>query len=120
MYDVKAVRWAHGWELHIGDIGVTQSHTLADAESMVRDFLALDGYADAATAKISITPDLDGLEDEAHRAAENTARAAAAQRLAAAESREVVRKLRNSGLSVTDTAAIMGVSRGRVSQLAKA
>jgi len=32
----------------------------------------------------------------------------------------VVRKLRRSGLSVTDTATILGVSRGRISQLDKA
>jgi len=39
---------------------------------------------------------------------------------AAAQSREVARSLRASGLSIDDTAWIMGVSRSRVSQLARA
>jgi hypothetical protein len=29
---VTARRWAHGWELHIDGVGVTQSRTLASAE----------------------------------------------------------------------------------------
>jgi transcriptional regulator with XRE-family HTH domain len=37
---------------------------------------------------------------------------------AAAESREVAKALReDAGLSVTDSAVVMGVSRGRISQL---
>jgi len=43
-----------------------------------------------------------------------------AQAAAAAQSREVARSLRASGLSIDDTAWIMGVSRSRVSQLARA
>lgn len=31
---VRAKRWAHGWELHIDDVGVTQSHTLRDAAAI--------------------------------------------------------------------------------------
>jgi hypothetical protein len=31
-YHVTARRWAHGWELHIDGVGVTQSRTLASAE----------------------------------------------------------------------------------------
>jgi len=42
-----------------------------------------------------------------------------AQLEAALLSRTIARKLRAAGFSVTDTAAIMGVSRGRVSQLVK-
>jgi hypothetical protein len=36
---VRAERWDGGWELHVGDIGVTQSTTLAEAEQQVRDYL---------------------------------------------------------------------------------
>ena len=46
-YTVRATRWAHGWELHFGEkdadgdaAHVTQSHCRADAEAMVRDYLA--------------------------------------------------------------------------------
>jgi len=44
--------------------------------------------------------------------------AAEVSRRAAINSRATVPTLRAHGYSVTDTAAIMGVSRGRVSQLA--
>ena len=72
-YTVTAMRWKHGWELHIDGIGVTQSRSLADAESMVRDYLAIDEIADARTAMIMITPDLNGLENRPRRSAENRA-----------------------------------------------
>jgi hypothetical protein len=39
-YTALAKRWEHGWELHIDEMGVTQSRTLADAEDMVRDYIA--------------------------------------------------------------------------------
>lgn len=119
MYNVRAIRWTHGWELHIDGIGVTQCHTLADAERMVRDYLECDDIADATTAEIRITPELDGLETEARESAELTAKAALAQRQAAARARQLAHQLRDAGLSVTDTAVVMGVSRGRVSQLTK-
>jgi predicted transcriptional regulator len=38
-------------------------------------------------------------------------------REAASASRDLARDLRKAGLSVSDTAAVLGVSRGRVSQL---
>ena len=38
-YIVRATRWAHGWELHIDDVGVTQSRNLDGAEQMVRDYI---------------------------------------------------------------------------------
>lgn len=40
-YTVEAKRWAHGWELHIQDVGVTQAEKLDDAEATVRDYIAL-------------------------------------------------------------------------------
>jgi len=36
---------------------------------------------------------------------------------AASESRRVARELRHAGLSVADTAAVMDISKGRVSRL---
>jgi hypothetical protein len=43
---VVAHRWSQGWELHIPDVGVTQSRTMQDAEMMVRDYLDLEGITD--------------------------------------------------------------------------
>jgi hypothetical protein len=47
-YTVRAKRWEHGWELHIADVGVTQSRTLADADRMVRDYIATRSGIDEA------------------------------------------------------------------------
>lgn len=118
-YGVTAKRWEHGWELHVDGVGVTQSITLAGAKQQVRDYIATVNDLEECTDEIDINVELGGLEDEARRATEDNVRAAAAQRRAAAQSRDVARKLRSAGLSVTDTAAVMGVSRGRVSQLTK-
>lgn len=60
-YTVIARRWSHGWELEIHDgdteVGVTQSRTLADAERMVRDYLAIDLDADPASFEVEFRGD---------------------------------------------------------------
>lgn len=117
-YSVTAKRWKHGWELHIDGVGVTQSRTLANAEPMVRDYLETLLEVDPAEAQIVVTPELGTLSERVRQVREHTRNAEQVQREAAREARELVRALRAEGLSVTDTAVILGVSRGRVSQLA--
>ncbi len=117
-YQVTARRWGRGWELHVDGIGVTQYRTLDTAEHQVRDFVAteLNREVDPADS-VHLTVEVgDGLEDEVARAREMT-QAAHAQQTAATEARRVARRLRSSGLSVADTAAVMAISKGRVSQL---
>lgn len=116
-YRVEARRWSGGWELHIADEGVTQVRTLADARAQVIDYLETMHDGDFSNVEVEVMPDLDGLEVEVVDARREVVAAARAQEAAAAHSREVAKKLRASGLSVTDTAAVLGVSRGRVSQL---
>ena len=116
-YNGIAKRWGHGWELHIDGIGVTQSRLLSDAEGMVRDYLAADDISDAETAEVTIHPDLGGLEDLIHAVRAQTERAQIAQRDAARAARNLVAQLRQAGLSVADTATVLGVTKGRVSQL---
>jgi len=116
-YTVRAVRWEHGWELHIDGVGVTQSRTLDSAPGMVRDYIeSLTGH-DASADEVVIRPDLGGLEDKATAVREWTERVQRETVEAAAASRDLARDLRKAGLSVSDTAAVLGVSRGRVSQL---
>lgn len=117
VYDVVAKRWEHGWELRIDGVGVTQSRTLARAERTVRDYLEtlLGVSTDGAT--VVVRPDLGALGERVRQVRERTRAAQDAQRRAAVEAREVAQALRDEGLSVTDTAAVLGVSRGRVSQL---
>lgn len=116
-YVATALRWEGGWELHIEDEGVTQVRTLDHAVSQVRDYLETMYDRSFADVEVEIIPDLNGLEREVVETRREIAAAAEAQVRAAEHSRTLARALRASGLSVTDTAAILGVSRGRVSQL---
>lgn len=117
-YTVTARRWAEGWELHIEGEGVTQVRTLDQATSQVRDYLTTVHERDFTDTEVTLVPDLDGYEKEVAAARREVAAATTAQLHAAARSRAVVKELRARGLSVTDTAAILGITRGRVSQLA--
>lgn len=116
-YIVRARRWSGGWELHIDNVGVTQVRTLARADQQVRDYLATLHDIDAAEVDIDIVPDLGGVEQRA-MAARKRQKAAEQERTAAArEVEQVARGLRAAGLSVSETAAVLKVTRGRVSQL---
>ena len=98
---VTAQRWESklggGWELLNGGHAMTQVRRLSDARQQVIDYLdTIDPDVSHEDWDITIIP------------------------AAAAQSREVARSLRASGLSIDDTAWIMGVSRSRISQLARA
>lgn len=117
-YKVRARRWERGWELHIEDVGVTQSHTLRDAERMVCDYISLDTGAEPGSFAVEITPEIGGELGERTAAARRAVAAAErAQRDAAASSRAVARQLHGAGLNGRDIAAVLGVTPQRVSQL---
>jgi DNA-directed RNA polymerase specialized sigma subunit len=119
-YDVTARHWKHGWELHIDAVGVTQSRNLAEAQTVVRDYVESLTGADASDAVVVIRTEVgDGLDEEARAAREAVAAADKATRDAAARSRKVARDLRQAGLSGRDIAAVLQVSAQRVSQLLK-
>ena len=103
--------------MHIAEVGVTQCRTLAQAEQQVRDcFETLqDRHFDTAAVRISV--DLKGIEDDIEAVKAETKSAADAQIQAGAHRREVARRLRAEGISVSDIASLLGVSRGRVSQI---
>jgi len=119
-YKVRAKRWARGWELHIDGVGVTQSHTLRDAERMVRDYISLDTGMAPDAFDIEITPEIGGELGERTAAARRAvAEAEQARRTAAVQSREAARELQTAGLSGRDIAAVLQVTPQRVSQLLK-
>jgi hypothetical protein len=118
-YRVRAKRWAQGWELHVRDVGVTQVRSLARADRQVRDYLESLLDIDTSAISVEIVPDLGGLEKLVGPTRRKTREAEEAQRLAAEAARELVGKLRSYGLSVDETASVMGFSAGRVSQMAK-
>lgn len=120
VYNVRAKRWEHGWELHIDGVGVTQSRSLWDADMMARDLIARREDIDPASFGVAITPEIGGGLDEQTRAArEAVTDADRAQRRAAAQSREAARRLRQAGLSGRDIAKVLEISPQRVSQLLK-
>lgn len=93
--------------------------TLDHAEQQVRDYLdTVDEAVDHAEWKVSILPQIGEFSTRVSEVRRATSDAAALTSTAALEARRVVRDLRQAGFSVTDTAAILGVSRARVSQLA--
>lgn len=119
-YRVRARRWKRGWELHIDRVGVTQSTSLADAESMVRDYIALDTNVAPDSFDVEITPEVgDGLDKAIFHVRREIAEAARSQSRAAERSRALVQQLAAKGLSGKDTAHVLGISPQRVSQLMK-
>lgn len=113
-----AHKWDHGWELWIDGEAATQVSTLDKAEQQVRDYLDTeDPDTDHSDWTVTVVPEIGAIGTEVAAAKEATEAAAAATRAAAAQARAAARHLREAGFSVTDSAAILGVSRGRVSQL---
>ena len=116
---ITAKRWAHGWELWKGEECWTQVASLPAAVQQVRDYLdTVEPDTDHTDWVVHVVPELGALGADVAAARAATDAAADASREAARRSREVVRELRAEGYSVADTAAILGVSRGRISQLA--
>lgn len=116
---VIAKAWEHGWELHVDGVGVTQVRTLAGAAQQAADLIETmtDTIIDPDELEFQIALP-DGLAERAKAARRLVRDAEEINAKAAAESREVAKALReDAGLSVTDAAVVMGVSRGRISQL---
>jgi DNA-binding CsgD family transcriptional regulator len=116
---VMAKRWAHGWELHIKGVGVTQVGTLSRAEAVAREYIALaHDIDDEKSFDVDVVPQLDATLAAQVRAARAQVREAERhQREAAAKQREVARRLGESGLSGREIAAVLGMTPQRVSQL---
>lgn len=119
--EVTATRWAGGWELAIDGDPVTQVRTLGHAAQQVRDYLdTVEPDVDHANAAVSIRGEFGGnLGDRIQQSRAATLDAHKRQVEAARQTRTVVRELRDAHVSVADAAALLGVSRGRVSQLVK-
>ena len=110
-----------GWTVHIteADGCITEGESIAQARRRVRAALELF-FADAASAKIvddvRLPKNVDTLRSRfvsAHTAA------TAAQQAATELSREAVRRLvLELGLSMRDSAELLGISHQRVAQLA--
>lgn len=116
-YVARAKKWKGGWELHVHGVGVTQVRVLRDAAQQVADLIETFTGETVDPLDVDVIPELGNLTAEIRRARQLTRESERLQLEAAAESRRVVRALKDAGLSVTDSAEILGISRGRVSQL---
>lgn len=121
VYTASARRWSKGWELHVDGVGVTQVRSLDKAEQQVRDLVETMTGQSADGLEITIRlPDLEDYTTRVQDARATAERAAADAAAAAAEMRAVVVELRDvQHLASADIAAVLGVSRGRVSQLSR-
>ena len=119
-YVARATRWTRGWDLQVDGVGVTQVRTLNRAEQQARDLIATRTGKSTDDDQVTIEiPDLRPYVDRIHDAQRVADRAAADAVAAAIDLRAIVSELRDDeGLSLSDVAALLGVSRGRISQLA--
>ena len=118
---VMATRWKLGWELELDTGGVTQARTLDRAAQQVRDYLdTVDPGTDHGDWAIDVVPQIGPLLEQARQAREASLAASASSAAAARQMRQAVADLRDAGLSVSDTATVLNVSRGRISQLVRA
>lgn len=117
---ITARRWSGGWELWHEEECWTQVARLADARQQVIDYLdTTDESIDHSGWEITVIPDVTSTAQV--KAARQAAQAAARlQQEAASAWRQAALSLRAEGLSIADAATIMGVSKGRVSQLTAA
>lgn len=117
-YETVAKRWKHGWELHIEDVGVTQSRTLLDAEPMARDYIAMILDISEDSFEVKVTPEIGaGVDGELLGLRQADEELEAARQRAVEQRRKVARQLDSLGLSGREIAVVLEVSPQRVSQL---
>ncbi|MFC3998832.1 hypothetical protein ACFOVU_23100 [Nocardiopsis sediminis] len=117
-YEVRARKWANGWELSVGDIGVTWSPTLGDAAARAREYICGQLPAEEADVEVDVVPSVgDDLDRVALEAKAALGDADEALRVASAKTRQAVYGLTNAGLSSDDVAHLLGLSRQRMSKL---
>ncbi|MDD7384780.1 MAG: sigma factor-like helix-turn-helix DNA-binding protein [Actinomycetaceae bacterium] len=121
--DVNATRsgkWWVGFFTLDGHEHGTQAHTLKQLESMVKDAAALltDRPIDDFTVTIRTTD--NEITDLVTQYEKSSAQAASARSQLALASRTAVTRMREKGLTMEDIGQILGLTKGRISQLARA
>lgn len=119
-YQLNVAREGRWWIIDAPEVDYrTQARTLADVEEMGRDLIA--GALEIDPASFDVSVKIAKPADVEARLAEVTELEREAQDVvsrAARGRREAARTLRDQyGLSVVDTARVLGVTRGRVYQL---
>lgn len=120
-YTVNAVPSEGWWGLTVPDApgAISQVRSLASAEEYVREAISFVTGTEPDSFAVVVVPQLPAdLAEHVAKAKRAAVTAETAQAAAAALSREVVSELAAAGFNGRETAAILGVSKQRVSQLA--
>lgn len=116
-YTVNAVRWEHGWELHVEDLGVTQCATLDQADRQVRDLICTVHDVDSYDGGVVVTVDDEKIAHQMSLVNSLTMQVRDLSKRASDARMELMTQMRDQGYSYADIGGAAGVSKGRVSQL---
>ncbi|MGO2822528.1 MAG: antitoxin HicB [Brachybacterium tyrofermentans] len=117
---VVATRWTQGWELTLEgeEDAATQVRTLDKARQQIVDYLdTVDPEVDHADWVVTVIPADETDAQKIRAVREGTAAAAIAQEEAARSTRNLIADLDKKQYKSADIAGLLGISRGRVSQL---
>ena len=120
--EVKALceREADGWAVEIPEFKNLHlsAKRLDKVEAMVKEAAKNYGVTDNCDVVIKVIASMPGLICDMESAQEKMKQAAKLQEEASQEIREVVKKMRDQGLTMRDIAVLLGVTPQRVAQLA--
>lgn len=117
VHKVTAVHDGTWWIVDVPGYGATQCKRLSEAPRMARSLVADLDEVDPASVKVAVTPRVPQLSEQMRRINRAQRAAQAATVREAAARRQLVRELRDRGLSQHDIAAVAGVSRPAVQKL---
>ena len=124
-YKVEITREGRWWMVHIPEIdGLTQARRLSEAETMAREYIALDQnlpYDDIKVETASVRTGDPEIREILEMAREIRSKRAHAQQLeqeALSDAQQFAHWLTTYGVPVRDIAELLDVSPQRVSQLA--
>ena len=122
-YAIQVEREGRWWMIHIPEIdGLTQARRIDEIEDMARSLIAISTDTPVADVAVRLTkigiPGNTDIASAAEHVRQLRSDAAGAEALALRESGHFATMLTSAGIPVRDTAALIGVSPQRVSQLA--
>lgn len=126
-FKIEVTRDGRWWMVHIPEIdGLTQARRLSEAETMAREYIALDRnlpYDDIKVETASIRtgdPEIREILEMAREIRSKRARAQQLEQEALSDAQQFAHWLTTYGVPVRDIAELLDISPQRVSQLANA
>lgn len=120
--EVKALceRETDGWSVEIPEFKNLHlsAKRLDKVEAMVKEAAKNYGITDSCDVVIKVIASMPGIICDMESAQEKMKQASKLQEEASQEIREVVKKMREQGLTMRDIAVLLGVTPQRVAQLA--